>query len=589
MKSENASRGNDLRPAGELQRLIAAARGEVRVDLLLRHAQVVNVFSGEIYPADVAIHDGHVVGLGAYPAVEEVDIGGSYLIPALMDGHVHLESAMVTPSEYARAVVPRGTAAVFADPHEIANVLGLEGVRSILEASAHLPLDVYVMLPSCVPATDLETAGARLGAAELALLLQHPRVVGLAEMMNYPGVLFRDPVVMDKLSAAGNRPVDGHAPGLTGRDLAAYVAAGIGSDHECTRLEEAREKLRLGMHILIREGTTARNLEALLPLITPENACHFSFCTDDRHPADLLGEGHMDSILRAAIRQGLPPVTAIRMATLHTARYFGIRRRGAIAPGYRADFAVLDNLQAFHVRQVYLKGRKVAEDGQYLARREKPPKTILRSTINVNWMALDFSLPAGPAGSTTQVRVIELVPLQIVTRHGWETVPVGPDGIQADPARDLLKIAVVERHLSSGNIGVGLVRGFGLKRGALASSVAHDSHNIVVIGTNDADMATAVIEIGRLRGGQVVVADNEVLASVPLPIAGLMSDLPIEQVRDRLEAATAAAHGLGCVLPDPLMTMSFLALPVIPELKLTDKGLVDVVKFAVVPLTEAAG
>jgi len=568
-----------------LEHIIAAARGEETADLLLRNAQVVNVLSGEIYPAHVAIYDGRIIGFGDYEARETVDLQGQYLCPGFIDAHVHLESSMVTVPEFARAVVPRGTTAVVTDPHEIANVLGLDGVRYILDSSQDLPLGVYVMLSSCVPATDMETAGARLTAADLTMLFNHPRVIGLAEMMNFPGVIHRVPEVLEKLAAAGDRPVDGHSPGLSGRDLAAYVAAGIGSDHECTRLEEAREKLRMGMHIMIREGTTARNLEALLPLVTPQNAARCSFCTDDRHPADLLTEGHINYLVKTAIRRGLDPITAIQMATINTARYFGLKRLGAVAPGYQADLVVFDNFEDFNIRQVYQRGRKVAEDGEYLFSPGEAPRVPLRSTVNVDWLALDFQLPVPETASNPpHAKVMGVIPAQIITQKLVEEVTVQDGQAVADPDRDLLKIAVVERHLASGNVGLGFVKGFGLKRGAIASSVAHDSHNIVVIGTNDADMTTAVIEVVRMRGGQVVVADDEVLASVPLPIAGLMSDLPLEEVRDRVEAMTEAAHDLGCVLPDPLMAMSFLALPVIPELKLTDKGLVDVTQFAIVPL-----
>lgn len=568
----------------DLERLIAAARGETAVDQLLRNARLVNVLAGEIHPADVAVYDGRVVGFGDYPARETVDLGGRYLCPGLIDAHVHLESAMVTPSEFARAVVPRGTTAVVADPHELANVLGLDGVRYILDASQDLPLAVYVMLPSCVPATSMETAGAYLAAADLRMLFNHPRVIGLAEMMNYPGVIARAPDVLEKLAAAGTRPVDGHAPGLSGRDLAAYVAAGIGSDHECTTADEAREKLRMGMHLMIREGSTAHNLEALLPLVTPYNAERCSLCTDDRHPADLLNEGHIDYLVKLAVHRGLNPVTAIQMATINSARYFGLRRIGAVAPGYQADLVVFDDFEDFRVRQVYQRGRKVAEDGHYLPPPDGTLYVPLRSTVNVDRMLdLRLRVPQG-ARNPVRVRVIGVVPGQIVTQHLIEEVVPEEGLVIADPERDLLKIAVVERHLATGNVGVGLIRGFGMQYGAIASSVAHDSHNIVVIGADDADMAFAVHEVARLRGGQAVVAGGEVLAALPLPIAGLMSDLPLERVRARIEDMTETVRDLGGTLPDPLMTMSFMALPVIPDLKLTDKGLVDVSRFEPVPV-----
>ncbi|MFN2166133.1 MAG: adenine deaminase, partial [Anaerolineae bacterium] len=521
-----------------------------------------------------------VVGFGDYPARQVVDLGGKYLCPGFIDAHVHLESSMVQPAEFARAVVPHGTTAVVCDPHEIANVLGLAGVRYILDASEGLPLSVYVMAPSCVPATHMETAGAELSAADLETLWSHERVIGLAEMMNFPGVLFRAPDVLAKLRSAGDRPIDGHAPGLSGLDLNAYVAAGIRSDHECTTLDEAREKLRRGMHILIREGTTARNLHPLLPLVTPANARLCSFCTDDRHPDTLLSEGHIDDVVRQAIAWGLEPVTAIQMASLNTAEYFRLRNVGAVAPGYRADLLVLDDLEAVHVSQVYAAGELVAEAGRFLPSRADQPAVPIQPSVHVDVADLDFSIAAGEG----EARVIGTIPAQVVTEH-LRLVPTTENGyVVSDPARDLLKIAVVERHHGSGQVGLGLVHGVGLKRGAIASSVAHDSHNIVLIGASDDEMRAAVAAVAEMGGGQVAVAGGEVLAACPLPIAGLMSDRPLEEVRDQVEALTGAAHALGCTLPDPLMTMSFLALPVIPALKLTDKGLVDVEKFDFVPL-----
>lgn len=566
-----------------LEERIRAARGEKEADLLIRGAKLVNVLSGRIHETGVAVSDGRIAGFGDYPAKEVVDAAGRWVCPGLMDAHVHVESSMVTVPEYARAVVPRGTTTIFTDPHEIANVLGLEGIRYMIHASEGLPLDVYFLLSSCVPATDMETSGARLTADDLALLINHPRVVGLAEMMNFPGVIHRTPEVLAKLETAAGLPKDGHAPGLRGRDLAAYVAAGIGSDHECTELEEAAEKLAVGLHIMIREGSSARNLEALLPLVTPESAGRFSFCTDDRHPYDLLFEGHMDHLVRTAVRKGLPPVTAVQLASLNTARYFGFRDLGAVAPGYRADFLLLDDLESFTVHAVYKNGRKVAEGGRYLVDGPGAASTEIRGTMTVDWPRLELEVPA-PAGKPPRARVIGVVPGQIVTR-GLERELKVEDGLAvADPGRGLLKMAVVERHLGTGNVGLGFVEGVGLRGGAMASSVAHDSHNIVVVGADDHDMLTAVIEVVRMRGGQAVVEKGRVLANQPLPIAGLMSDRSLEVVLERSRALYDAARGLGCVLEDPMMTLSFLALPVIPELKLTDRGLVDVGLFRPVPL-----
>lgn len=562
--------------------LIRAARGEEPADLVLRNVRLVNVFSGEVHMAHVAVHAGRIAGIGNYAGREEIDLHGQFLCPGLIDGHIHLESAMVHPAEFARAVVPHGTTTVFADPHEIANVLGVDGVRYMLEATANLPLNVYFMAPSCVPATPLETAGAALGAADIAALLQEPRVVGLAEMMNYPGVVAGIPEVLEKLRAAEGRPVDGHAPGLSGRDLCAYAAAGIGSDHECTSLGEALEKLRLGMTVMIREGSSARNLADLLPLVMPGNASHCFFVSDDRHPADLLRRGHMDTILRQAQPQELlPPVTLVQMATLNPARYFRRWDLGGIAPGYRADMVIVDDLETFQVQMVFKDGRLVARDGRLLdealpSQRALPPSTFRVADLRADRLAV-------PAGGK-RLRVIGLLPGQIVTRSLVEEATVVDGLAVADPTRDLAKIAVVERHRGTGNIGVGFVRGFGLRRGAIASSVAHDSHNIVVVGCSDVEMARAVEAVVSLGGGQVVVAGDETLAQLPLPIAGLMSDRPLGEVGAGVEALNRAARELGCDLEAPLMTMAFMALVVIPELKLSDRGLVDVQRFQPVPL-----
>jgi len=567
----------------ERRKLVEVARGDAPADLVLENARLVNVRSGEIHDANVAVYGGRIAGFGVYEARETIDLKGAYLCPGLIDAHVHIESSMVSVPEFARAVVPRGTTAVVTDPHEIANVLGVAGIRYMLDSAEGLPLRVYVMASSCVPATHMETAGAMLEAADLEPLFAHPRVIGLAEVMNFPGVFLGIPEVLAKIEAAGDRPVDGHAPGLSGKPLDAYAAAGVGSDHECTELDEAREKLRRGMHIFIREGTAARNLEALLPLVTPANAANCSFCTDDRHPEDLLEEGHIDALLRMAIARGLDPITAVQMATINTANYFGLRGLGMLAPGYRADMVVVEELNDFRARLVFSGGRVVAENGGYTGARPAPPAPP-GGGLRVKWEAVDLAVPVTGEPSA---RVIVAIPGQIVTGQSVERLKIENGRAVADPDRDLLKIAVIERHRATGNVGIGFVRGFGLQRGAIASTVAHDNHNIVVVGADDADMMTAARAVADTDGGQAVVADGRVLESVPLPIAGLMSDLPLEQVRDRVEAMGAAARKLGGTLPDPLMTMSFLALAVIPELKITDRGLVDVGEFKLVPLMVA--
>lgn len=568
----------------QLEELIQVARGEVEVDLLLKNAQVVNVFSGNIHPADVAIHQSYIVGLGGYRARQIIDLQGQYLCPGFIDGHVHIESSMLRVPEFARVVVPQGTTTVICDPHEIANVLGLDGIRYMLESSKYTPFSVYVMLPSCVPATDMETAGSKLTAEDLAAMLGSEWVLGLGEVMNYPGVIFCDWEVLNKIKVATGRVIDGHAPGLSGRDLCAYIAAGIGSDHECTTVEEAREKLQLGMHIMIREGTTARNLEALLPIVTRSNASNCMFVTDDRHLPDLLNEGHMNFVIRKAVQLGLDPIIAIQMATINTARYFGLKDKGAIGPGMRADLVVLDNLKDFNIQMVFRGGQMVAKEGKLLPLAHKPKDVPIRSSMNINWQVSDdFRLPA--AGKWA--KVIGILPNEIVTDNLLEEVKNVDGFAVADVERDILKLAVIERHLASGNMGLGFVKGLGLKQGALASSVAHDSHNLVIVGTNDTDMLIAAHEVERLRGGLVAVADGQVLASLPLPIAGLMSDRPYEEVNAALNNLLTVAHELGSDLHDPFMTLSFLALPVIPSLKLTDRGLVDVTQFKFVPLFES--
>lgn len=571
----------------ELPELLRRARGQAPADLVLANARLVNVFSAEVQEADVAIADDAIVGVGrGWEARRVLDLHGRYVAPGFIDAHVHVESAMVPPRELARAVVPRGVTTLIADPHEIANVLGLEGVRFMLANARGAPFTVLVNAPSCVPATDMETSGASLPAAELARLLEEPGVLGLGEVMDFPGVVAGRPEVLAKLEPFRKRPVDGHCPGLSGKGLCAYVAAGIGSDHECTSVEEAREKLRLGMTIFLREATGARDLRTLLPLVTAENERRFCLCTDDREPSDLLAEGSVDHLVRAAIEEGLAPLTALRLATLNPAEHFQLSDRGAVAPGRRADLVVFDDLRAPRPDLVYVAGRLVARAGTLIE--PLPPVPLPRAvvgSVQVDWSRVDLRIPA--AGR--RVRVIRALPDRIVTRSEVADVAIRDGEAVADPARDLLKMAVIERHGRRGTVGLGFVAGVGLRRGALASTVAHDHHNLLVIGADDRSMLKAAQAVASAGGGQAAADGDRVLALLPLPIAGLMSDLPIEAVRGLSADLAAAAGALGSPLRRPFATLSFLALEVVPELKLTDLGLVDVVRFAPVPLFADGG
>ena len=563
-----------------LEELMAAARCEIEIDLLLSGGCIANLLSGEVHRADVAIHKGRIAGFDCGTARETLDLDGKILAPGFIDGHVHIESSMVTVPEYARAVVPRGTTTVVADPHEIANVWGEAGVRYMLESSRDVPLNVFLMLPTCVPATNLESSGAALDADALAGLMQEESVLGLAEVMNYPGVIFRDPEVMKKLRLAGGKRIDGHAPGLKGRDLSAYISAGISSDHECTSLKEAEEKLRCGMYIMLREGSASKNLLDLLPLVTPKNSRQFLFVSDDRHPADILSEGHIDFMVKTAIEQGLDPIIALQIASINAARYFGFRDLGAIAPGYRADIAVLDELENPNVIRVIKDGKVVAEDGDLIARLGRPV-TAGHKSMQIGPIGLrsfEIRAESGPAN------VIGVVPKQIITKSLQFFPKILKGKVVSDIDRDILKMAVVERHKATGNVGLGLVQGFGLVSGALATSVTHDSHNIAVFGVSEEDMREAVLAVVRMGGGLVAVAEGEVLSSLPLPVAGLLSEGYMRDVAEGIADCIDAAHRLGCKLVDPFMTLSFLCLPVIPELKLTDRGLVDVNKFQFVSL-----
>ncbi|WP_324341260.1 adenine deaminase [Baekduia sp.] len=560
----------------DLGEVIRAARGEVEADLLLRGCRVVNVFTHEIEETAVAVRGDRIVGLGDRPAREVVDLDGRYVCPGLIDAHVHIEISMLPPHRFADAVLPHGVTSVVCDPHEIANVLGAEGVRYMLDVSEGLDLSVLVMAPSCVPTSSMETSGAELGTEDLVALAEHPRVLGLAEMMNFPGVLAGSDEVLDKLRGFAGRPVDGHVPGLTGPDLQAYAGAGISSDHESVTAEEAREKLRLGMTVFLREASNARNLIDLLPAVDEHTARRCAFATDDRVPGELLRDGSVDALVRLGVRGGLDPVTAITMATLNPAEHYGLRDRGAVAPGRRADLFVTSDLRALPVELVVAGGAIVARDGRRLRDSVAPP-TTLPDTFRVAWPA-DLGLPA----RGRRARVIGIVEDQLLTTAHIEEVPVEDGVAVADPDRDVLRLSVIERHRATGNVGMGFVRGFGLRRGAMASSVANDCHNLVVVAADDADGLAAARAVADMGGGIAVVAGGELQAAVALPLAGLMADRAPEVVADQLDAATSAVRQLGCPVSAPFMAMSFLALPVIPHLKLTDRGLVDVDAFAFV-------
>lgn len=567
--------------------LLAVARGDEPADFLLANANIINVFTGQIESGNVAIHKDRIAGVGDYASAKEtIDLKGAFLAPGFIDAHMHVESTSLPPSQFVRLALPHGTTGVVLDPHEIANVLGLPGIRYIMDDAADLPINAMFALSSCVPSSHLETSGARLEAADLAPLFDDPRVVALAELMNFPGVVHADPNVLAKVNLGlARRIVDGHSPGLRGKPLQAYLAAGISSDHECTTAAEALEKLSRGMRIYIRDGSAARNLEALLPAITPATVGRFCFCTDDRHPGDLADEGHIDHIVRKAIRLGLDPIAAITIATLNPAIHYRRRDLGAIAPGYFADVIVFDDLSAPHPRATYFNGKLAAKDGAFIdsAMPRTPRPTPPRSQLHLPPLTeASFAIQATPG--TTQIRVIGMDPHQLLTASLVMTPNVVEGRFVADTSRDILKLCVIERHRASGNIGRGFITGFGLKSGAIASTVGHDSHNLAVLGTNDADMLVAARALESCGGGQCAVKDGKVLALFPLPIAGLMSDQPASIVIQQQHALMEASHALGCPHHDPFMPLSFMPLPVIPSLKLSDLGLVDVNQFKVVPL-----
>ena len=564
--------------------LIGVAKGEIPADLLIKNTQVVNVFSGKIFTADVAITEKYIAGIGDYQTGKQIiDAKNLYLIPGLMDAHIHLESTLLTPSAFARAVISHGTTSIFIDPHEIANVLGIKGINYMLKATENLPLNVFILVPSCVPATNLETSGASITAEKIAKLLQHPRVVGLAEMMNFPGVINADKTVLGKIMAthATQKVIDGHAPLLTGKMLQAYIGVGIDSDHETTQLNEAIEKLEAGMWLMLRQGTAAKNLLTLLPAVNSFTVHRCLLCCDDKEPTDLQKQGHIDHLIKLAIKAGINPIWAIKMATINCAQRFGIKRLGAIAPGYRADLVLVNNLRDFQIETVIKNGKVIFEEGTLKVSLSPYIEPEVTNTVHLKDISPDdFRIFV----QGKKVRVIGLLPDQIITKHLIKEVTKNREEIVADLEQDIIKIAVIERHHATGNIGLGLISGLGLKKGAIASSVSHDSHNIVVAGVNNQDMYIAVKAVEKMQGGFFLVENEMVKAGLALPIAGLISPLSAQEVGFHMKTLCQEAKNLGISLPNPFLTLSFVALPVIPELRLTDKGLVDVNKFEFVGL-----
>ncbi len=555
---------------------IKIANGEKRAPLVLKNANIINVFTNEIIYGDVAIYNGKIVGIGEYHGDDEIDLEGKYLSPAFIDGHVHIESSMVTPLQFSKAIVPRGVTTIIADPHEIANVRGLDGIKYILDSSEGLPLDVYMMLPSCVPATPFENSGAVLKAEDLEELIDHPRVLGLGEMMNYPGVINGDSEVLKKLKVFEEYIIDGHGPLLEGKQLNAYVGAGIATEHECSTVEEMKNRLRLGMYIHIREGSAAKNLEELIQGVNKDSLRRCIFCTDDKHPSDLLRDGSIDYNIRLAIAKGIDPIDCIKMASLNAAECYGLRWKGAIAPGYFADMVVIDNLEDFNILEVYKEGKLVAKDNKPLFSIEEIDSSSMVNTVNITEITeKDLKIYL----ESNKVNVIKLLPHSLITKKVEREVQL--ENGEFKPQNDILKAAVVERHSKTGNIGLGLVEGFGLKNGAIASTIAHDSHNIIIIGDNDRDMLKAIYELERVGGGITIVSNGKIIDTLPLKIAGLMSQSPLEEVNEKLNKMLESSYEILGVNREyePFMTLSFIALPVIPDIKLTDMGLFDVSEF----------
>lgn len=561
----------------ELRQLIIAAKGDENSELVFKNANVINVFTGEIIFGDLAVDNGRIVGIGSYKGETEIYLDGKYISPGFIDSHVHIESSMSTPTQFARAVIPRGVTSIISDPHEIANVKGIDGIRYMIEDAKDTPLDVYVMLPSCVPSTEFENAGAILEAKDLEELINEESVLGLGEMMNYPGVIAAEDKILDKLILGRKTIIDGHGPVIKDKDLNAYAAAGIKTEHESSTTEEVLERLRLGMYILIREGSAAKDLRNIIQTVTKDNLRRFLLCTDDKHPEDLINEGSIDFNIKLAIKAGIDPVDAIKMATLNSAECYGLKDKGAIAPGYRADLVIIDNLDDFNIIKVFKDGELVAENNKPLFEVKSYLPNNMKDSVNIKKVEVkDIQIIM----KTDKANIISIVEDSLVTERVVKKVKVENGHFQYSD-EDILKLVVVERHSATGNIGVGLIENFQLENGAIGSTIAHDSHNILVVGDNDEDILSVIEEIERIGGGLVIVSNGKVLKSLTLEIGGLMTSKPIEETNLALKEMMRISQKQLKVNPeiDPFMTLAFMALPVIPKIKLTDMGLFDVENF----------